>query len=165
MSSGHIDGEKAEILQTSPPNEILQTSPPKEDLTLSHTEHVRQIINIIRRSTLSEKEKKKHFCTKYPNFAESMPKLFDMSVKDVTKNPENDKYLNMMLDMSERLMDKKDIDVIEADKAIYGRLREDYVDPHIKPDKQKIDEFMSKGSYTNDELNQEPKINIVQKEK
>lgn len=130
--------------------------------SLSHTENVRQIIGSIRSSGLPENKKRKHFRAKYPNFAESMPKLFDMSVKD-NLTPEHELYLNMMLNMSEKLVDKKEIDVIEADKLIYGRLREDYIDPIVKPDKQKVAEFMKQKSYTPEELNNESNINVVQK--
>ena len=129
---------------------------------LSHTENVRQIMNVIRSSKMSEKDKKKFFKAKYPNFAESMPKLFDLSIKD-NMSQEHQIYLNMMLEMSEKLIDKKEIDIVDADKAIYGRLREDYIDPLIKPDKDKVKEFMDRKSYTNEELNNEKNINVIQK--
>lgn len=129
---------------------------------LSHTENVRQIINVIRSSPMSEKEKRKHFSAKYANFAESMPKLFDLSVQEKI-SPKNQEMLDMMLDMSEKLIDKKEIEVIEADKLVYGRLREDYIDPLVNIDKEKVAEMMNKTSYTEEELNNGPKFNIVQK--
>lgn len=123
----------------------------KEDNQMTHAQTVRCIVEFIMSSKLPSYEKDKLFRKRFPNFAESMPKVFEMVIKD-DLNDQSRMYINMMLDMSERLLDKKELEVIEADKIIYNKLREDHIDPIIKPDKSKIGEFMSRSNYTEEEL-------------
>lgn len=150
-------GQIADIAPLS--EEQANTNPDISNMEMTHAQTVRSIVNLIMSSKLRSYEKEKFFRKRFPNFAESMPKVFDMVVKD-NLDDQSKMYIGMMLDMSERLLDKKDVEVIEADKVIFNKLREDYIDPIIKPDKAKVAEFMSRKEYTAEELNGGQQFNV-----
>lgn len=156
---------KSQIADIAPLSEEQANTNPdsKSDISnmeeMTHAQTVRSIVNLIMSSKLRSYEKEKFFRKRFPNFAESMPKVFDMVVKD-NLDDQSKVYIGMMLDMSERLLDKKDVEVIEADKVIFNKLREDYIDPIIKPDKAKVAEFMSRKEYTAEELNGGQQFNV-----
>ncbi len=123
-----------------------------KDQNVTHTQNVRQIVEAILKCKMPTYEKDKFFRRRFPNFTESMPKLFEMIIRnDLTD--QHHQYIEMMLNMSERLIDKREMEVLDADKIVYNKLREDYIDPVIKPDKEKIAEFMNKKEYSEEELN------------
>lgn len=147
------------------PRDIAPISEPSEaelnadTQEMTQTQNVRKIVEYIMNCKLRSYEKERFFKARFPNFASSMPKLFEMVIRDDLNKQHRD-YINMMLDMSERLLDKKEIQVIDADKIVYNKLREDYVDPVIGVDKEKIAELMNKKEYTDEELHGGPKFDV-----
>ena len=124
----------------------------KEDNDITKTEDLEKIINLIMSSKLHRYDKDKFFRMKFPNFAKTMPMLFDKLVNDNLSRAEIDQMYKM-LDMRKKMLEKREIEVIDADKIIYGDLRKKYVDPKIQFDKSKLEEYMNKKEYTEEELN------------
>lgn len=118
----------------------------------TQTEHIEKIIKLIISCNLHPYEKEKLFRMKFPNFAKTMPYLFEKLVKNEMKK-EDFEQMEMMLDMRKKLIDKKEIEVLDADKIVYGDLRKKMLEPKLNFDKKKLDEYMNKKEYTEDELN------------
>ena len=126
---------------------------------MSLSQNVRKIVEFIMQSKLRSYEKEKIFRKRFPNFAESMPKLFEMVIRDDLTEYHR-QIIEMMLSTSEKLLDKKELEVLDADKIVFNKLREDYIDPIVKPDKEKIAEFMNKKEYTKEELHGGAHLNV-----
>lgn len=87
------------------------------------TSEIKSIVKTLRESNLPVAALK----SKYGQFAEDYPRLFEFAVDKRI----NLTYLDMMLQQLE-LLNNKQTDLDKADEHIYGKLRTDYVDPHVK---------------------------------
>lgn len=85
-----------------------------------------KIIEEIRAAPMNEQSKRAIYKQKYPKFAESFPKLFDASLSKTFPLT----YIKFMLEEKEKL-ESNLTTVDEADKTVYDKLREDYIDPVI----------------------------------
>lgn len=91
---------------------------------------IKSIVMEIRNAQMSHTQKKALFEKKYSEFAERYPKLFSYALD----NTFDLKYLDFMLAQLKNLESKTNITeevVKEADKIVYEKLSEDYVDPVI----------------------------------
>ena len=103
---------------------------------LTQTEIISLICDALIRDERSYDEKRKAYTRLFPKFTENMPILFEACLKKELDFG----YLQMMIKMAVQL-DKKEIDILEADKTVYNRLREGYIDPIIPPDKEMLEKF------------------------
>lgn len=90
-----------------------------------------QIARDIKASTLPMEKKEEHFSKKYLSFKQSYPTLYSACMDPSFKLD----YLAFMLRQKAEL-DHGKLDVDSADKVVYDRLRERYVDPVVR----KLDE-------------------------
>jgi len=83
-------------------NEHIELNAQTQEMT--QTQNVRKIVEFILNCKMQSYEKEKFFKKRFPNFASSMPKLFDMVIRD-NLTEQHHTYIKMMLYMSERLLD------------------------------------------------------------
>jgi hypothetical protein len=91
------------------------------------TKHIKNIVKDIRATSDTLEEKTRTFTAKYPDFVEKYPKLFAAAL-----NPDFPlQYFDMMIQQLDQL-NNRTTTIDDADKVIYGKLREDYVEPLMK---------------------------------
>lgn len=99
------------------------------EIKSTFTDNIKQIVLEITRSTETFDKKKEKYQKLFPSFAKNMPTLFNACLQP-GEFPLV--HLDMMLEHTNSIKDKED--VIIADKAVYNKLREAYIDPIIPPD-------------------------------
>jgi hypothetical protein len=100
----------------------------KSEIVIADPVKVKAIVDEIRNSPGDVEIKEEYFKNKYPQFAEDYPKLF----KAVLDPNFPLSYLDMMLAQLVHLRNNS-VSLDDADNSIYTKLREDYVEPLLKP--------------------------------
>jgi len=95
------------------------------------SEQIRSIVSDMQTTQIHDDEtKRSYFKDKYSEFATKFPRLFDAACKSSFQM----QYLDFMLSQRDKLYSNTTFDkttVESADKIVYDKLREDFVDPVI----------------------------------
>lgn len=104
---------------------LFKQMPYQSDINMKSPE-IMSIIEEIRTAPGTETNKRTLFKKRYGDFAESFPKLFEAALNKEFPLT----YLKFMLEEKDKL-ESKHMTVDEADKVVYDRLREHYIDPVV----------------------------------